>query len=409
MRLTQPQQEIFESPARFRCVAAGRRFGKSFLSIHEMASEARQPNRRVYYFAPTYRMAKGIIWDELKARLLAVNWVAKINESDLTITLKNSSKICLRSLDNPDNARGIFAHLVIFDEAAFADRRAWDAIRPTLSTTNGRALFITTPQGRNWIYDLYVKGQDPNEHQWDSFSYTTIQGGFVSQDEIEQARRDLDEKTFKAEYEASFETLGSLVAWAFKREHNVRRLDNPDLSTIYVGLDFNINPLCAGVMVKQGEDLYVIDELYLRDSNTTEFVDELSRRYPRSKIFVYPDPSGRARKTSANGQTDFTILANAGFVVKAPNSHDAVRDRINAMNSRICSAQGSRHFYVDPACKHTLESFEKHMYKEGSTIPDKESGHDHMFDAISYAVAYMFPVRRNIDSDATRPQRWGHF
>jgi hypothetical protein len=173
-------------------------------------------------------------------------------------------------------------------------------------------------------------------------------------------------------------------------------------------MDFNIDPMSAIVAVRRGDDLHIIDEVRIFGSNTQEAVDEIKNRYPRSKVWVYPDPAGSQRKTSAGGITDITILSNNGFIVKAPRSHTPVRDRINAVNSRLCDSTGIRHLFIDPRCKYTIEGLERQVYKEGSSQPDKEGGYDHMNDAIGYMVDYLFPVRRDVDPDLTRPQRWGH-
>jgi hypothetical protein len=166
--------------------------------------------------------------------------------------------------------------------------------------------------------------------------------------------------------------------------------------------------MSAAVFVQEGNIIYAIDEIALYSSNTQELIDEIITRYPDTKIFVYPDPSGSARKTSASGATDHTLLANAGFVVKAPRAHNPVRDGNNAVNSKLCNADGTPSLFIDPSCKKTIESLEKHTYKEGTSQPDKDSGFDHMADAIRYYIDYVFPVRRNIDQDVVRPQRWGH-
>ena len=84
MKLSAPQQTISDHSARFKVCAAGRRFGKSFLSINELAKFARKPHQRCLYVAPTYRQAKTVIWEELKSQLYAVKWIKKVNESDLT-------------------------------------------------------------------------------------------------------------------------------------------------------------------------------------------------------------------------------------------------------------------------------------------------------------------------------------
>lgn len=410
MALSKPQQTIVESQARFRVVVAGRRFGKTFLAVRELAKSARMPRRNVWYIAPSYRMCKQIVWDVLKSRLQDLNWVAKINETDLSITLKNSSKISLRGADNPDSLRGVSLDFVVFDEFAFIDETAWTSvIRPTLSDRRGSAMFITTPMGRNWAFDLYQRGLDPTEHLWESFQYTTIQGGNVTEEEIEAARRDLDPRTFRQEYEATFEEYANRIYYAFDRGLNVQEYRGETPRHIQVGLDFNVDNMSAVLFTRIGDTIHAFDEIHLRSSNTAEMAAELQARYPKARFTVYPDSAGSARKTSAEiGVTDHTILRNAGFVLKAPRAHNPIKDGINAVNSKLCNAKNERTFFVDPRCRRTIESLEKHAYKEGTSIPDKESGFDHFSDAIRYFIDYEFPVRRDIDPATTLPQRWGH-
>lgn len=408
MRLTKPQQKIANDPHRFRVVISGRRFGKTFLSVRELCYFARIPNQQILYAAPSYRMAKGIAWDRLKERLISLRWVKKINESDLTILLVNGTKISLAGLESYDSWRGREFNFVVIDEFAMVDPRAWsEVLRATLSNTLGHALFISTPTGKsNWAYDMFVKHQE-DPANWSSHQYTSLQGGNIPAAEIEQARRDLDERTFKQEYEASFEDFIGRIAWAFDREHNLKHIDNPDTRILHLGIDFNVSPITCAVHVKEGDTLFQIDEIVMYSSNTQELVDEILNRYPHSKIFVYPDPAGNQRKTSAGGHTDINILANAGFIVKAPRRHNLVKDRINSYNSRLCSADGHRHLYIDPKCKKTIESLEKFTYKEGTQVPDK-NGYDHMFDAASYCVDYLFPLTREREDDYDSPRTWGH-
>jgi len=408
MPLSLAQRTISDDTTRFRVVIAGRRFGKTHLAIRELCWHAREPNRDVWYVAPSYKMAKQIVWRKLKARLQELNWVEKHNETELSLQLRNGSTISLKGSDNYDSLRGVGLDFIVLDEFADIDPEAWfETLRPTLSDKQGRALFIGTPKGTgNWSFDLYQNAL--TNEDWRSYQYTTVDGGNVKPEEIEAARRDLDERTFRQEYLATFETFEGRVAWAFERQHNLRELPNPDTRMLIVGVDFNVSPITAAIMVRVNDDLYVIDEILMHSSNTQELVNELKSRYPTSKITAYPDPAGRQRKTSAGGQTDFTILQNGGLLVKAPNSHNSVKDRINALNSRLCSSDGVRHLFISAKCKYTIESLEKFCYKEGTQVPDKDSGYDHIFDALSYAVDYLFPIRRDRDPMSTLPQRWGH-
>jgi PBSX family phage terminase large subunit len=409
MTLSWAQAQIAQDPHRFRVVIAGRRFGKTHLAIRELAYHAREPMKEIWYVAPSYRQAKQIVWRKLKTRLLDLRWVQRLNESELTVYLKNGSTIALKGSDNPDSLRGVGLDFLVLDEFADIDPTAWyEVLRPTLADRGGRAMFIGTPKGRaNWSYDLYQ--QNLVNKDWSSHQYTTIDGGQVSEEEIESAQRDLDERTFRQEFLATFETYAGQIYYNFDRKQNLNTtvvLEPRD--TILIGMDFNIDPMSAVLAVRRGDDLYVIDEIQMYSSNTQEMVEEIHSRYPGRTVQVFPDPASRQRKTSAGGLTDLTILRNAGFTVRAPNAHTAIRDRINAVNSRLCDSTGIRHLFIDPQCKYTIEGLERHVYKEGTTQPDKDSGYDHMMDALGYMVDYLFPIRRTVDPASLIPQRWGH-
>lgn len=410
MPLSTPQKTITQDTTRFRVVVAGRRFGKTHLAIRELCYHARDPDKEVWYVAPSYKMARNIVWRKLKKKLQELNWVQKTNETELAIQLINGSTIALKGADNYDSLRGVGLDFIVLDEFADINPDAWyETLRPTLSDKQGRALFIGTPKGiGNWSYELYQNSLDNKD--WQSFQYTTVDGGNVTPQEIESAKKDLDERTFRQEYLATFETYSGRIYYSFDRANNVIEgtLEPRDTDVIYIGMDFNIDPMSAVIAIRKGDDLCVIDEIRMFSSNTQECVDEIKSRYPKSKIWVYPDPAARQRKTSAGGSTDITILQNAGFIVKSPNSHTPVRDRINAVNSRLCGSDGVRRLFIQPKCKYTIEGLERHVYKEGSTQPDKDSGYDHMMDALGYMIDYLFPVRRDVDPSIIQPQRWGH-
>ena len=402
MILTKPQTKIFDDTSRFRVVVAGRRFGKTFLSTAELLNRALiAKDQNVWYVAPTYKAAKEIAWEMLISQI-PPEYIAKTNETALTLSLLNGSTISLKGAEKPDNLRGRSLDFVVLDEFADMRPQAWyEVLRPSLSDRIGSAVFIGTPKGRNHFYDLYGKGVDGDDG-WRSYQYTTIQGGNVAPSEIESAKADLDQRTFQQEYEAQFVNYSGIIYYAFKREESVKRHDG-DRSVIHVGMDFNLDPMSAVLMTRKGDTLHIFDEIVMFGSNTDEMVAELRERYGNGTIVIYPDPASRQRKTSAGGRTDLSILQNAGFEVRVRNSHAAVRDRINAVNSRLLSNDGQRRLYVDPKCKKVIESLERHTYKEGTSQPEKD-GFDHMNDALGYAVEYLFPIRKA--HQPTAPQRW---
>jgi len=403
MPLTEPQAEVINNPSRFRILITGRRFGKTFLAINELARFARFPNRKVWYVAPTYRQAKAICWQELVQRLRKHNWLSEVNNSDLTVTLRNNSRISLRGADNENSLRGIGLDFLVMDEFADISPTAWyEVLRPTLSDTQGHALFCGTPRGfGNWGYDMYVKGQSDKE--WQSFKFTTLEGLQVPQEEIEQAQDDLDERTFQQEYMASFVNYAGMIYYNFDRNKNIIEHYENTYKTLHIGLDFNVDPMCAVVSIIENDIIYVIDEIQIWSSNTNEMVEEIKSRY-KNKSIIYPDPSARQRKTSAGGLTDLAILKNAGFEVKTRSTAPLVRDRINSVNAKLKNAKGFNSMYILKSCKNVIKSIERQIYKEGTHIPDKDSGYDHFNDALGYMVEYNYPLKREFKPSP--PSRW---
>ena len=411
MPLTKPQQQVADDPHRFRVLISGRRFGKTTLAMRELARFARHPEQTVWYVAPSYRQAKNVLWSRLKRRLQQLNWVKRINESELTITLINDSVIALKGADNYDSLRGSGINFLVLDEVADIHEEAWySTLRPTLSDTGGHALFCGTPKGKqNIAYDLFTQERDNGS--WKSFQFTTLQGEQVPEEEIENARRDLDERTFQQEYEATFTSYHGTVYSQFNRLNVVSINFDPKKErpgVIYTGWDFNIDPMSVVVGYRRDDgDLHIFDEIRIFGSNTEEAIQEYRARYGNVKTFAMPDPASRQRKTSAGGRTDLTILENAGFIVKAPHSHEPIRDRINAVNARFCNSLGERHLFIDPSCRHLIECLERQVYKEGTTQPDKAGGYDHLNDALGYLVSYLYPVKKEVQKDKY-PQRWTH-
>jgi len=430
VELTPKQANIYvwgwQLVARFRDAVCGRRFGKTFLGKAEIRRAARlislwqvSTEDEIWYCAPTFKQGKRVFWRRLK-QAIPPSWRdGKPNETECSITLKSGHVIRIVGLDNYDDLRGSGLFFVLVDEWADCKYAAWEEVlRPMLSTCRyvidgvlyigGHALRIGTPKGFNHCYETYIDGQPGGQPDHKSWQYTTIDGGNVPQAEIDAAIRTMDKRTFDQEYRARFENYSGRVYYGFERTESVKPCPyNPDLP-LHIGMDFNINPMSATVFQEQANgDLHQVGEIVINTSNTDEMCDEIGLRYgkpsfdPMKKnvqhINVYPDPAGAQRRTSAQGKTDISILTAYGFNVIAMSSHPLVRDRINIVNSKIQSADGKRHFYVDPSCKESIKCYEQLCYKEGTGQPDKESGLDHLPDSTGYYIYTKFaylPMQR---------------
>lgn len=394
LRLKRQHAKVFLCDKRFMVLVAGRRWGKTTLALWWLINQAfRAGNQICYYLAPTDRQAKRIAWRKLK-NLVPPDMRRSIREAELEIELCNGSMIQLHGASNSDRLRGCGLDAIVLDEYAQMPAEVWNAvIRPMLSDRKGRALFIGTPAGHNAFYDLYVAAQSGRD--WAAFHFPTEQGGYVSVEELQALRCDMDTKLYRQEYEASFETLQARVYYAFCREANVTDLVLIPDAPLLIGMDFNVNPMTAVVTQRAGDQCQVIDEIVLPDSNTQEMMDEINRRYRGRKGVVHPDPSGAARKTSAPvGQNDFALIRQAGWPVY-PGKHVPVVDRITNVNTLLCNAKGVRRLLISPKCRQLIRALDTLTYKENTKIPDKSAGQDHITDALGYLVVNVFPIIRS--------------
>lgn len=212
------QLEIFNSKARFRVVVCGRRFGKSTVTAYIVILHALQTKEGVsWVVAPTYPMTM-IMWRMIK-RFLPRDYVKEIREGDKSIELVNGHIIYAKSGDNPDSLRGEGLSLVAFDEFAFIKPEVWtEAIRPALADKGGKAIFIGTPCGKTLYYQLYLKGLDDSEPQWESFQYPTFENPLIPLSEIEELKRTLPEEVYRQEILAEFVDGGGEVFKTFERQ-----------------------------------------------------------------------------------------------------------------------------------------------------------------------------------------------
>jgi hypothetical protein len=383
----------------------------------ELCRAAWGRGRTAWYVAPTYRQAKRIAWAELK-RLTKEYWARKPNETDLTIQLTSGGTISLRGADNYDSLRGEGLDFLVLDEYASMAPAAWtEVLRPALADRQGRALFIGTPKGYNHFYDLYREVQDrPN---WKTFQFTTEQGGNVAKEELEAATHELDERTYRQEFQASFENLtAGLAYYAFDLGGNVRPVEYDPRLPLFWSLGFNFNPMCSVIGQRQGEWVFILDELVLPDSHTgaacEEFLARTERLVGRSRLPVqldiYGDATGESQKSSAS-RTDWQIVQEFlnyhrdlyRTTFRVGSSNPPVRDRVNCVNAKLRNQAGERRLVVDSHCKQLIEDFERVHWKtdpSGNTLNDidkSDLNRTHVSDALGYMIAREFPMYAKFD------------
>lgn len=195
------QLEVHNSDARFKVLSAGRRWGKTRLGVNECLDVAAQGGR-AWWVSPSYKTSE-VGWRPLRQITRKIPG-AEIRLVDRVVNFPGGGFVAVRSADNPDSLRGEGLDFVVMDECAFMQKEAWtEAIRPALSDRQGKVLFISTPKGRNWLWEIYQRGVS-GEDGWQSWTFPTSSNPFIAKEEIEAAKRDLPEMIFRQEYLAEF-------------------------------------------------------------------------------------------------------------------------------------------------------------------------------------------------------------
>lgn len=427
LRFHAEQRALWASPARFRVAPCGRRSGKSELAKRFGVRLAVAPQRfgdaRYLFCGPTYQQSKRVFWTDLKKliptwALLGQDRRKAISEGELTICLMNGAIIQVTGLDAPQRAEGVAVDFAAVDEAADVREEAWiEHIRPGLSERGGQAWLIGTPEGRNWFWRLAQRAQEEHAAHPELWSHHTWPSGdILDPAEIEIARAELDARTFSQEYGASFLDVTGRVYYGFNRDvHAVEHLPYDPKSPLMIAFDFNVSP---GVAVVCQERLYkgtnprvprnvlvavVVDEVWIeRDSNTPRVCAEIVRRYRehQAHVEIHADATGGARGTSQVDGSDLDLIRKHLEPVFGerlewcvPRANPSVRARINAVNSRLESADGNVHLLVDPTCRHLVEDLEGVTWSDTGDLDKKTSPMlTHITDALGYLIHEKWPL-----------------
>lgn len=421
--LTQPNIRFYNDQHRFIVVSAGRRSRKTLIGDRKMLVDPKRgalnlSNHTYLFAAPTHQQAKRIYWTKLKKDTKLFQ--AKVSESELKITLLNGSELLVIGLDKPERIEGITdppikgIHITEFGNIK---DKIWDNnIRPILADTEGFAIIDGVPEGKNHYYDiaLYSAGgplpetvpqvgayaENPLDDEWSFHAW--FSSDVLPEKEIIALKRSTDAKTFRQEYEASFEGEDGLAYYSYSIDnHNNCRYQKGMM--LDIGMDFNVDPMCAveGHLINGGYHQH--GESILRNSNTMEMGQHLIEKYNlkhdangKLNATVYPDATGKNTSTNAS-ITDLQILLKLGFHIKARRSNPLQKDRINAMNSAMRPMIGNPRYFINlDNCPNTADDFQKVESLADGRLNKKqeEKGKPrvHITDALGYLIYYNFPI-----------------
>lgn len=429
--LHKAQAEIYRDlfvnhSAQYAVGVCARGFGKSYLAgvtavsaVHElMELPASVPNKRVLVVAPTYDQVTDIYHPLIAYQLGMDDYAIKHSKDSGRFWFPRNVELKLCSYEAIERERGKGAYFVVMDEISsmtkgIGIKEAWESVVQPLITTRwsplnasrvgakspGRALIISTPDGYNYLYDMFNFREV--DSRWKSYHYDYHHSPYLDPEEIERIRHTIDPHKFAKEYLASFAESGSSVFYCFDRSVHVRKdLEYfKDDENVHIGIDFNVGIMASAAFALRAGQMHFLDE-FSGHPDTETLAVSLKAKYGDRKILAYPDPTGNARKSSAPvGRTDFSILQSYGIQVMARPKSPPIIDSVAAVNRQLKTAAGDVSMYFHPRCLKTIKSMEQTMWidrnPDSATI-DKSMGVEHWSDGVRYPTEFLFPVLSSV-------------
>lgn len=406
----------YRSRRRFKTVVAGRRWGKTELAMLLLLTGGGDgrgclTSPGLYrYIGPTIKLARKTLWRRKLKRALDPSWLSKpMHESHLEVHFRNGSVLEVMGAEEEGGLRGEGVTGVVMDEYADMRAAAWsEEVRPSLMDERGWALFIGSPRAFNHFYALWERGNDARYPQWASWQFKSLDNPLLDPADVDEARTTTDPRTFRQEYEASFEALAGRIYYAFDRIVDVRPVTLIPGIPVALTFDFNVNPSTAVIGQAVGDEVRRWREVFVTHAGgeatracATAVKNLLTESGYRGPLRIYGDATGKSAKTT--GPSDHAVLRelfpHATWCIGSENPH--VRDRYAAVNSRFQTSDGQRHSVIDPSCRHLIADYEQVIFADNGEA-DKKSNPmlTHVSDADGYWVAREWPVARKTTGGA---------
>lgn len=389
IQLLPHQWKSVHSKAQHVLLLGGIGSGKSFALVCFMMKMYKEyPKSLGLITANTYGQLKKATLAAVFKNLTEWGISFQYNQMSSLLTIEGTKRFLCLSAENYDAHRGIEVGEWLADEAAYYSKEAYDVFAGRLRDKRGslQSLFVSSPNGFNWLYDLFIK-EGSNNPMYETISATTENNPHLPRGYIEHLKSTYSESQIEQELMGKFVNISSgKTYYAFDREKNV--CDNVSLArgTVFIGMDFNVGFMCSVVLQFLNDKLYIYDEVTLRDSDTYQMANELRKR-GYGGATVIPDSTAANRKTS--GQSDFEILRQAGFTIKSTRN-PFVMDRVNCVNKLLRDEE----IIISSKCKVLIADLEQVVWK-GNKLDQSGQSKDltHISDALGYAANMLKPLR----------------
>lgn len=406
------QAKMHNAPQRFRIIVGGRRSGKSKSSFHEMFRHAMSVKDALcWWVSPTYNEAREIGLEEfisIKDSIAPI--ITGFHKGSMRVELWNGSKIYFKGADRRDSLRGRGLTFCVMDEAAFLPEDIWGKIiRPALADRKGRAIMGTTPNGRNWLWELWENAPE----SWSKYLWPSMINPLMDEAEIDALASELSDMDFRQEVLAEFVTRSGQV-WIEFTDANKIDVFKPDIREheIYIGADFGFaNPaaLLFFAVDKIRPKVVQFDEIYgsRMTMNTIQqkIVQTLGKYDIRSHHVkaIFTDPAGNAEEITSG----ISPVDELRKTYQVHNKGTHIAPGVALVRAFMCNAKGERRFFVTRNCVNSIKSYEGYVYAPAGVggineEPLKDGIHDHCADALRYFFVNRFDHARWISGEVVQ-------
>lgn len=402
IQMTQPQADFYQLTEKYPAFVGGFGTGKTeTLANCALRDALSSSSALIALYEPTYDLVRLILAPRMEEKLTDMGIRYKYNKQENIIytSSPNCGDFVLRTLENPARIIGYESYRAHVDEidtlkktqAAMAWRKiiARNRQQPSdIERPFNRVSAYTTPEGFQFVYDTWGRNPKPGYVMIQAATYTNP---FLPDDYVQTLRDSYPAALIDAYIEGRFTNLtsGSVYPNFCRKQNHTDATIRPG-EQLHIGMDFNINRMAATVhVIRDGLPLLLEEATHLFD--TPAMIVELKRRYPGHSITVYPDASGKNRKSVSGSESDHSLLRAAGFMVMVNPSNPMVRDRVLAVNAMLLNIEQKRRYLVNTDnCPVTTQVLEQQAYAENGE-PNKDGTEDPI-DALGYFIVQRFPI-----------------
>lgn len=410
-----PQSRIFTSSSKYVGCAAGLGSGKTFtIALRLLQTYFKYRGCSLAYSAPTYSLIRDIIYPLLEEFLTSANVPYNLNKTDSQLSVPGYGKVFFRSMTKPETIIGFSVLDVFLDELDVIPEAQADLVvdkflarmRQKIHNKTNQMYLISSPEGYKYMYKNFERTPLKNSELIRMSTYSNAAN--LPDDYIETMKAKYPKSMIEAYLEGLFVNIAQNRAWKdYDKVLNNSVVTPIQGEPLIVGMDFNVDHGCSVVHVlREGSDGGIgdVDDI---NPNTmihavgevTEAIDTpaainiLKNEWPNHPIIVFPDSTGKSRKSVDATKSDIALLKRAGFRVKANKKNPVIKERVMATNAMFCNGFGQRRYFVNSYRCPVYSDALDHQPNGEDGLPVKDGVLDNITDAGTYPIHSLFPIK----------------